>query len=221
MPRTYRLYQAIEVVLILVGITWLVSTNAVLDVWLLIVWDVLAFGYCLTRWLRVRAHRDAHDEDGDGDGVPDWLHSLLGRRLGFAAIVLISVMGMSAGVVILVARTLLHGGQAFAVVSVVLQVLGAIAVVMAWLLLHFGYADRYAHLYYQSPAKPALGFPETKRPNLLDFAYFSFTIGSSFAASDVEVRSRSIRYTVMTHGVLSFFYNTAILGMAIGVVTGI
>jgi len=70
---------------------------------------------------------------------------------------------------------------------------------MAWLLLHFGYADRYAHLYYRFPDKPALGFPDTDRPNMLDFAYFSFTVGASFAASDVEVRARPVRYTSEAH----------------------
>lgn len=84
-----------------------------------------------------------------------------------------------------------------------------------------GFADRYAHLYYELAPAPALAFPETERPNLLDFAYFSFTIGSSFAASDVEVRSRVLRYTVLTHSVVSFFYNAAILSIAIGVITGI
>jgi uncharacterized membrane protein len=57
--------------------------------------------------------------------------------------------------------------------------------------------------------------------NLLDFTYFSFTVGTSFAASDVEIRARSIRYIVLVHSILSFFYNAAILGIAIGVVTNI
>jgi uncharacterized membrane protein len=92
---------------------------------------------------------------------------------------------------------------------------------MAWLLLHFGYADRYAHLYYQEPDPPKLSFPGTKRPNLTDFAYFSFTVGASFAASDVEVQDRRVRYTVLTHGILSFFYNTAVLGIVISVITGL
>jgi uncharacterized membrane protein len=45
-------------------------------------------------------------------------------------------------------------------------------------------------------------------------------VGTSFATSDVEVRARPIRYTVLTHSVVSFVYNTAILGIAVGVITG-
>ncbi|HEX4224599.1 MAG TPA: DUF1345 domain-containing protein [Pseudonocardiaceae bacterium] len=213
-------YRVAEIVLVLLGIGWLAIPDQYAVVWLflLIAWDVVAFLYCLARWLRVRRHRT--DVDEPGEGPPDWLHSVLGRRSGLAATVLVSLVGMSAGVLILVARGLPQTGDA-QVASVVLQVLGVPAVIMAWLLLHFGFADRYAHLYYELAPAPALAFPETERPNLLDFAYFSFTIGSSFAASDVEVRSRVLRYTLLTHSVVSFFYNAAILSIAIGVITGI
>ncbi|SEP54353.1 Protein of unknown function [Amycolatopsis saalfeldensis] len=44
---------------------------------------------------------------------------------------------------------------------------------------------------------------------------------ASFAASDVEVQDRRIRCTVLTHGILSFSYNTAVLGIVIGVITGL
>ncbi|WP_410636312.1 DUF1345 domain-containing protein [Amycolatopsis sp. cmx-4-83] len=39
-------------------------------------------------------------------------------------------------------------------------------------------------------------FPATERPNLLDFAYFAFTVGTSFATSDVEVQTRPIRRVI-------------------------
>lgn len=212
-------YRIAEGILILLGVGWLVAPQTgLLYVWLIIAWDVLALAYCTARWIRIRAHRT--DADEPGTGPPEWLHGLLGRRTSFIGTVLVSVIGMSAGGIILIARVL-TGASASAEVGVILQVLAAPAVVMAWLLLHFGYADRYAHMFYLPSASPPLAFPETDRPNLLDFAYFSFTIGSSFAASDVEVRSRPVRYTVLVHSVLSFFYNTAILGIAIGVVTGI
>jgi uncharacterized membrane protein len=41
--------------------------------------------------------------------------------------------------------------------------------------------------------------------------------GTVFAASDVEIRARSVRYTVLAHSILSSFYNAAILSIAIGV----
>ncbi|MGW4488084.1 DUF1345 domain-containing protein [Amycolatopsis sp. NPDC004368] len=54
-----------------------------------------------------------------------------------------------------------------------------------------------------------------------DFAYFSFTVGSSFAASDVKAQDRQLHHPVLVHGVVSFFHNTAILSTAIGVLTQI
>ncbi|WP_245787814.1 DUF1345 domain-containing protein [Amycolatopsis saalfeldensis] len=37
----------------------------------------------------------------------------------------------------------------------------------------------------------------------------------------MEVQDRRIRCTVLTHGILSFSYNTAVLGIVIGVITGL
>jgi uncharacterized membrane protein len=58
------------------------------------------------------------------------------------------------------------------------------------------------------------------RPNFVDFAYFSFTMGTTFAVSDVESQNSSIRARILSHGILSFIYNTATLGIAVGVMTG-
>ena len=49
---------------------------------------------------------------------------------------------------------------------------------------------------------------------------FSFTLGTSFAASDVTVTSRTMRWHVMMHSILSFFYNTVVLAVAFGILTG-
>lgn len=52
-------------------------------------------------------------------------------------------------------------------------------------------------------------------PELAEFLYFSFTIGTSFAVSDVTVVSRSMRKRVTAHSVLSFFFNAAVVAIAI------
>ena len=193
----------------LLGVGWLVAPDTGLDVVFLLAWDVLAVAVIVTRFLRIRRYRLA------GDGEPAWLHSLLGRRSSFAATVLVSVVGMSAGLLILTANVIAEEDGEYALV---LQISAVPAVLAAWILLHFGYADRYAHLHYRTGA--GLRFPSVEKPNLLDFAYFAFTVGTSFATSDVEVRARPVRYTVLTHSVVSFVYNTAILGIAVGVITG-
>ncbi|MBF6244513.1 DUF1345 domain-containing protein [Nocardia elegans] len=42
----------------------------------------------------------------------------------------------------------------------------------------------------------------------------------SFAVSDVATHHRDIRAQVLAHSVLGFFYNAAVIGVAVGVVTG-
>ncbi|WP_206795041.1 DUF1345 domain-containing protein [Amycolatopsis sp. MtRt-6] len=210
MRRVRRIwYQCAEFLLVLLGVGWLFAPNTGLDVVFLLAWDVLALAVIVTRWLRIRRYRLVPDAE------PAWLPSLLGRRSSFASTLLVSVVGLTAGGLILVANAVAEEDDELAFV---LQVSAVPAVLAAWILLHFGYADRYAHLHYR--AAQGLRFPATEQPNLLDFAYFAFTVGTSFATSDVEVRARPIRYTVLTHSVVSFVYNTAILGIAVGVITG-
>ncbi|WP_233223688.1 DUF1345 domain-containing protein [Amycolatopsis sp. CA-128772] len=63
-------------------------------------------------------------------------------------------------------------------------------------------------------------FPGSEHPTFIDFTYFSFTVATSFAVSDVESRTSATRLRILAHGVLSFIYNTAMLGIAIGVLSG-
>ena len=78
------------------------------------------------------------------------------------------------------------------------------------------------------PADPASGpdvdggleFPRCAAPTATDFLYFSFTLGTSFAVSDVNVTAQTMRWHVMVHSVLSFFYNAIVLAVAIGLLTG-
>ena len=90
---------------------------------------------------------------------------------------------------------------------------------MAWALLHTSYAMYYAHLYYRAPAKPGgMEFPGEEEPAAPDFAYFA--IGKAFATSDLSVTSGVVRRTVLAHGVLAFFYNTAVLALVVNLIVG-
>ena len=102
-----------------------------------------------------------------------------------------------------------------------LQFLAAcvIGVLLAWALLHTSYALYYAHLYYRDASRPGgLAFPGTEDPDPLDFAYYAFAVGTTFTGPEVEVTSRTMRRTTLVHGVLSFFYNTAILALVLNLV---
>jgi uncharacterized membrane protein len=96
------------------------------------------------------------------------------------------------------------------------------AVVGSWLLSHASYTLRYAHMYYrdEGDGEGGLQFPGDESPDDLDFAYFSYTIGMCFQVSDVTITSRTIRRTALLHSILSFAYNTIILGLALNLFFG-
>lgn len=93
--------------------------------------------------------------------------------------------------------------------------------VLSWALIHTLFALRYAHIYYgndvDNPTNHAggLNFPGGKRPEYLDFAYFSFVLGMTFQVSDVEITSRSLRTLALFHSMISFAYNTVMIALVI------
>ncbi len=97
----------------------------------------------------------------------------------------------------------------------------------SWLLIHTIFTMRYAHIFYgDHEEKPnthagGLEFPDDKKPDYLDFAYFSFVLGMTFQVSDVEVTSKRLRRLVMLHGILSFGFNTIMIALTINVIAGL
>ena len=95
-------------------------------------------------------------------------------------------------------------------------------VVLAWLFSNTVYALHYAHLAYIHPSKGCYGlnFPNTHLPLYWDFIYFAFTLGMTFATSDVEITSERIRRVVIVHTFAAFVFNIGILAFTIGVIAG-
>ena len=46
------------------------------------------------------------------------------------------------------------------------------------------------------------------------------TIGTAFSVSDVLVTSTRLRWHVMVHSVVSFFYNAAVVAFALSLIAG-
>ena len=92
---------------------------------------------------------------------------------------------------------------------------------LSWLLIHTVFAVYYAHEFHSESRAGARGlggglkFPGDKTPDYLDFLYFSFVVGTTAQTSDVDVTSRAMRRVVMLHGILSFFFNTAVIALAV------
>lgn len=100
------------------------------------------------------------------------------------------------------------------------------AVVLGWLLIHTIFLFRYAHLYYgdrdrDQQTDGGLLFPGGANPNYADLAYFSFVLGMTFQVSDVQITDSSIRRLALTHAMISFGYNTAILALVVNVVSNL
>jgi uncharacterized membrane protein len=100
---------------------------------------------------------------------------------------------------------------------------------LAWFVLHTNAAFHYAHAYYGDPDGPCRGrtetgglrFPATAEPGPWEFIYFAFVIGMTAQVSDVQVESTWMRQRTVLHGVVSFFFNTVLIAMAVNVVVAI
>jgi uncharacterized membrane protein len=94
-------------------------------------------------------------------------------------------------------------------------------IVLSWLLIHLVFAVFYAHEFHSekhgktNTSGGGLKFPGEKSPDYLDFVYFSFVVGTTAQTSDTAVTSRAMRRVVALHGVLSFFFNTAVIALAV------
>jgi uncharacterized membrane protein len=99
-----------------------------------------------------------------------------------------------------------------------------LSVLLGWLTLHTVASFHYAHLYYaraegdgRRKEAGGLDFKETKEPTVWEFFYYSFTVGMTAQTSDVDVVSTSMRKLTLFHSVVSFFFNTVLLALAVNI----
>ena len=95
------------------------------------------------------------------------------------------------------------------------------SVPLGWATLHMVMAFHYAWLFYApndaGRQRRGLDFPETPDPGPWDFIYFSMVLGMAAETSDVTIQSSGLRRIVVLHSILSFFFNTVILALAVNV----
>jgi uncharacterized membrane protein len=113
--------------------------------------------------------------------------------------------------------TALNRGHGISALPLALAGTGAIA---GWLTLHTVMAFHYADIHYfddpevQGDEKD-LAFPGGGDPGPWDFLYYSFVVGMTAQVSDVQVLTTAMRRTTLFHGVVSFFFNTVFIAMAV------
>jgi uncharacterized membrane protein len=95
-------------------------------------------------------------------------------------------------------------------------VLAIVTVILSWAFIHTIFALHYAHDFYGKGERAGgLHFPGDGQPDYWDFVYFSFVIGMTFQVSDVAVTNKWIRRSVVVHGVVSFFFTTTVVALAV------
>ena len=178
---------------------------------LLFAWDVFGLSMVIISWItffstessQIREESKKQDES----------------RVIIFIIVLVSTLASLSGVVLLLLDKKSADNEQALQVPIALA-----SMVFSWLLVHTVFAFRYAHIYYGNNEKDekihtgGLNFQDEKKPDFIDFAYFSFVIGMTCQTSDTEITSKRFRRLVLLHGLISFAFNTFILALTINVV---
>jgi uncharacterized membrane protein len=116
----------------------------------------------------------------------------------------------------------LHGKSLNSPLTVFVALAGA---PLGWFMLHTVSALRYAHLYYNNDEEqgyiPPLRFPECLEPGPWDFMYFALVVGMTAQVSDALVQTTQMRRTVLAHSIVSFFFNTVLIAMAVNAAVAI
>jgi uncharacterized membrane protein len=177
-----------------------------------LLWDTFAISFLVTSWTVLFTRpvpdiiRQANKEDGS-------------KVFVMASLLLTSGVSMLTVLSLVISGDENHNKTFFILLSVT-------GMLVSWAIVHTIFTFHYAHLYYlkengEAATKEGLSFPHEKRPDYLDFAYFSFVVGMTFQVSDVEITSRKLRRTVLAHGLLSFALNTFVVALTINLIAGL
>ncbi|MFI7213356.1 DUF1345 domain-containing protein [Micromonospora maritima] len=169
----------------------------------LVGWDAAALTWLVMEWARlsrldaVRTARLAKLED-PGRAMRDAL--LLAACLG--SLLAVGMVFTTAGQVPPGLTRAVYAG------------LGVLSVVLAWFVVHTVFTTRYARLYY-SGEPGGIDFHQDEPPDFTDFAYVSFTVGTTFQVSDTDVSDRAVRRTVLRQTLLSYLFGAVIVAATV------
>ena len=131
--------------------------------------------------------------------------------------IVILVLTVAAGLASLLAIVALLGTSAAERQSSEL-ILATVTIALSWAFIHTMFALHYAHEFYDESGGRGMVFPGgDEEPDYWDFVYFSLVIGMTSQVSDVGITTKEIRRTVAAHGVVSFFFNAALLALTVNI----
>ena len=103
-------------------------------------------------------------------------------------------------------------------------VLGISTILLSWAFIHSVFALHYAHEYYGAGRDNQIGglaFPGKDEPDYWDFLYYALVVAMTAQVSDVQVTGKTMRRLTTAHGTISFFFNAAVLALAVNIVSGL
>jgi len=125
------------------------------------------------------------------------------------------VLTVAAAIASMVANLVAGGGDATG------AILAGVTVLLSWTFVHVVFALHYAHDFYLKGSTGGLKFEGEKKPLYWDFMYVAFTVGTTAQVSDTVTTDLAMRKLVLAHGVVSFFFNTAILALGVNLAAGL
>ncbi|MBS1741426.1 MAG: DUF1345 domain-containing protein [Bacteroidetes bacterium] len=175
------------------------------------VWDVFALSFIIMCWIVFfkRTHHEINRLANLDDGS---------RVFVLVSILIATFASMFAVILLMTSKS---GSNASHIMSMPIAIAG---MTLSWIMVHTIFTFHYAHLYYggyEEVKTSGLDFPNEKKPDYLDFAYFSFVIGMTFQVSDVTINTSTIRRTALAHGLLAFVLNTFVVALTINLIAGL
>jgi uncharacterized membrane protein len=95
------------------------------------------------------------------------------------------------------------------------EALAGTTVLLSWLFVHTVFATHYAHAYWRRDG--GLNFPGNDKPTYSEFLYFSFCIAVASQVSDVSTETADMRQLVLTHSMVAYLFNTAIIALGVNI----
>lgn len=196
-----RLLVCVGAGLVAAGVT---AVTGVPGIAALVGWCVAATGLLLWVW-RTSWPRDA-------ERTKHVAEEEARTRSTDAAVLWATLVGLGA-----VIEGLLRSSSADAV-GVVTVILSVVAVVLSWALVNVVFSFKYARWYYTG-GDGGIDFGQRQPPAYSDFAYTAMSVGMGFSVPDVQITDPQIRKVALGHALLSYFYGTVVVAVAINLVT--
>ena len=204
----------ISLILAVIVFSFMISSDLDILVRIMIAWSVFALSYIITSWIVFFGQNPAQ--------IRELSKQEDGSRLYVFSLIIITSFASLISVLLLMLSQNSKATPQIIFIPVALS-----CMLFSWMMVHTIFGFHYAHLYYGDDIKDSgkhaegLEFPGEKKPDYVDFAYFSFVVGMTFQVSDTAVHSRMIRRLVLLHGLISFGLNTFVVALTINLIAGL